>query len=987
MLWILVAGAGPISTAGQGKTLFSLLSGLAFVYCLLAGAFVTSDCLSVEKREGTIGLLFLTALNGYDVVLGKLVSSSLHCVYGLIAVLPMISMALLFGGVSPDEITATALVLGNTLFFSLSVGMFVSTLSRNDRRAAFITIFLILLVTAGPYWLGFALATNFGKSLVYAMNEKVLPPSPAFAFNLAQSPVGAVASYKLYVSLALTQLLAWIFLGLSCVIIPRVCKDRPKGVRRELWGQKGRQWRLGDQEERAAFRHRLLEGNPCFWLAGRERHKASLVWFLVVTLAGVGAWVCLNYRNVFFETSLCLLFVTQVLLKVWFAGETCQRWVEDRECGALELLLSTPLRARDLIHGQGMALRRQFGWPVAVVLAFTLATWIIITARWSYAFTMPSGKTWLWMSAPVLLADLAALRWVGAWQGLTAHGLNRAITETVALVLGMRWVIYWLGAGLANAWEWLGLGQIGFLASEGTWFFLALFLDFYFGWSARQRFLHCLRAVAANPTDYRNAVRLMAVEAELKTDTAQTPSSPQVEWVLRKRKRRRLAWAATLVALVVGMPWGYRSWLQWQIDHRLQTLQKAGVPLTFEELDRRRPSLTNEVNAAEVMAQAVPRPGPGTPYAMSMVAFKSSSPNRGGPLREYLRTTYRHTLTANQAALAIIHAAPTLSAGRYAIPNAKPGIQNYSIQAQAAWTICQYLQSEVFIRGDEGDMTGALDSLHRILDIGRSMKHEQAMIFQQTRMSCFDLSFLALEWLLSRSALPEVELKSLQKQLAEIETETDLQLPLAWWRCMMLEQFRYTPMATSFTGPGSTGTMDQIRMQLQARLYGLMGGKKRDLIQSLDTLEEFERRLQLPYPERYRQAHELASKHYISLNTGRRFSLVMNLGFTLDFLIASHTELIARCRAALIGIAIEQYRLRHQGGIPERLDQLVPVYIRELALDPFNGLPMRYKRLDTGYCVYSVGKNGVDNGGAGADPPQQGRLGNSGDDIAFSVER
>lgn len=60
---------------------------------------------------------FLTDLKGFDVVLGKLVSSSIHAVYGLLAVVPMMAMALLFGGVTGAEVSRTSLALGNTLFF------------------------------------------------------------------------------------------------------------------------------------------------------------------------------------------------------------------------------------------------------------------------------------------------------------------------------------------------------------------------------------------------------------------------------------------------------------------------------------------------------------------------------------------------------------------------------------------------------------------------------------------------------------------------------------------------------------------------------------------------------------------------------------------------------------------------------------------------------------------------------------------------------
>ena len=60
-----------------GKGLFSTLTWLNLAVALCAGLFFTSDCLSEEKREGTIGFLFLTDLRGHDVVLGKLLATSL----------------------------------------------------------------------------------------------------------------------------------------------------------------------------------------------------------------------------------------------------------------------------------------------------------------------------------------------------------------------------------------------------------------------------------------------------------------------------------------------------------------------------------------------------------------------------------------------------------------------------------------------------------------------------------------------------------------------------------------------------------------------------------------------------------------------------------------------------------------------------------------------------------------------------------------------
>src|SRR5512136_906820 len=83
--------------AEVSKTLFLALGILALGFSLLAGIFLTADCLSEEKREGTLGLLFLTDLRGYDVVLGKLIASSVHSVYGLLAMFPVLALPLMMG--------------------------------------------------------------------------------------------------------------------------------------------------------------------------------------------------------------------------------------------------------------------------------------------------------------------------------------------------------------------------------------------------------------------------------------------------------------------------------------------------------------------------------------------------------------------------------------------------------------------------------------------------------------------------------------------------------------------------------------------------------------------------------------------------------------------------------------------------------------------------------------------------------------------------
>src|SRR6266536_3063732 len=154
-----------VPSAMHGRYLFRALFGFAFAYCLFIGARLTADCLSEEKRDGTLGLLFLTDLKGYDVVLGKLAATSLNSVYALLAILPVISLPVQLGGVAASELWQSTLVLLNTMFFSLAAGIFVSTLSRNERKAMFATVFVALLAMFGPFILTIVLAISFSLQI------------------------------------------------------------------------------------------------------------------------------------------------------------------------------------------------------------------------------------------------------------------------------------------------------------------------------------------------------------------------------------------------------------------------------------------------------------------------------------------------------------------------------------------------------------------------------------------------------------------------------------------------------------------------------------------------------------------------------------------------------------------------------------------------------------------------------------------------------
>src|SRR5215218_11165981 len=208
-----------------GQSLFQILSMLSLLYCLVAGVRSTADCLSEEKREGTLGLVFLTDLKGYDIVLGKLAATSLGCIYGLLSLFPIMGVPLLMGGVAPAEFWRVVMVCANNLFFSLSLGMFFSAVCKDERKAIGFTISTIILITAA--WPGVIalIASNIQPhhpfyELFHENPESLLALSPGFACVFAfdipfKAQIVRAPVNWFHVSVAVTHVMAWLALVLA----------------------------------------------------------------------------------------------------------------------------------------------------------------------------------------------------------------------------------------------------------------------------------------------------------------------------------------------------------------------------------------------------------------------------------------------------------------------------------------------------------------------------------------------------------------------------------------------------------------------------------------------------------------------------------------------------------------------------------------------------------------------------------------------------
>ena len=423
-------------TTDTGRDLFLILSVLAMSYALVAGVFVTADSLSEEKRDGTLGLLFLTDLKGYDVVLGKLVAKSLNSFYGLLTIFPVLALTLLLGGVTAGEFFRMTLALVNTLFFSLATGMFVSSYRRDGRKAMLDTLALIFLLTAGPA-LVFLISP---PTLATAVNSPGFLLSPGLTFSLSFDASYRVGARQFFLSIVLTHLLAWSFLVAASCMIFRTWREIPIGAAIRGWQPRWRQNR-GLQAE---HRRRWLEQNPILWLAKRESHRFAFLWGFLGLAIGVWLLGYLVFPKFWQRIEVVVLsaFVLHTILKSWVAWEVTRRLADNRQSGELELLLVTPLSVRQIVQGRMAALKRQFLLPVSLVVVVDALLLRFGNGSTGWGDQEIMTVLGYLVGIGLFVADTYTMCWVGLWQGLRARNSSHAFSRTLIIVLVAPWIIF-----------------------------------------------------------------------------------------------------------------------------------------------------------------------------------------------------------------------------------------------------------------------------------------------------------------------------------------------------------------------------------------------------------------------------------------------------------------------------------------------------------------------------------------------------------------
>ncbi|HOX59610.1 MAG TPA: hypothetical protein P5205_21295 [Candidatus Paceibacterota bacterium] len=420
------------ASANIGRGLLDAVVSAAFlVGC--ASCLLTADILSSERRQGTLGLLLLTRVGVFDVLMGKLGSAGLTSLCALVALLPMLMLPVIAGGVTGGEAFRKGLVLLDALFVALAAGLWASARGHEWRKTARNALIVVAAVVLVPCSVG-VLCGKFG-----AAGADIALLSPLWTLVVAGDGMYKVAAANYWISLLLVHATGWALLAGAVFRLRR-------GWREDRGETSGTAPATIAQRETTAARssHCPLDDstNPIVWLLGRQRGLKAILWAGAIvgfSTSGV-ALVMVRLAGVrFYEGTARPLILGMALIgSALFAWAASRFFVAARGTGALELLLTTPLGARQIVSKQWEVLRRALLWPLVAMIAPTILNLGFFLVQQA-GVVGPLPSFWLQYTGSVLIGcmhivlQVWALCWLGMWFGLRTGSQARAIVWTVIL--------------------------------------------------------------------------------------------------------------------------------------------------------------------------------------------------------------------------------------------------------------------------------------------------------------------------------------------------------------------------------------------------------------------------------------------------------------------------------------------------------------------------------------------------------------------------
>jgi hypothetical protein len=234
--------------------------------------------------------------------------------------------------------------------------------------------------------------------------------------------------------------------------------------------------------------------------------------------------------------------------------------------------------------------------------------------------------------------------------------------------------------------------------------------------------------------------------------------------------------------------------------------------------------------------------------------------------------------------------------------------------------------------------------------LSNSLKNEPLLVSWLVKIACDEVNFSIVENIINLTPLPKLYLAEIENAITHIDYDDTRKKAL---RGEYAFAFEYNSICFN---------------EKEQLLY------LENLWNCLDILK-------LSMPERFRATEKNVSLDAPYIFNEELYKQAIN---TLWYSMVIHIRYETNKRLAIMTLAIERYR-HDLNKLPDSLNDLAPRYLNTVIKDPYDGSDLRYKKLEIGYVVYSVGEDLTDNNGTKEDANGKSYAPHT--DITFTVRR
>ncbi|MEO5803981.1 MAG: hypothetical protein ABIR24_10650 [Verrucomicrobiota bacterium] len=402
----------------------------------------------------------------------------------------------------------------------------------------------------------------------------------------------------------------------------------------------------------------------------------------------------------------------------------------------------------------------------------------------------------------------------------------------------------------------------------------------------------------------------------------------------------------------------WRLWLAHDVHNRLEAIRANGFPSNGGELNKWYAAVPDSENTALALTQAFELLRIYSDGRSNQVTdFKFSERNL--PLSPAQTELLRGYVELNMTALEKANEALKRTASRYPA--------DFSLLANTPLphlphirTISRLNEYQAALAIQSGDGKNATRNIEKILLLAGSLDNEPCLISQLVRMMTVRLAVSTLERRVNGGPLASSEITNLVAAIAQVKTTNSMSRALTGERAMSIPWFQMSQKEVAQIALPTKDGEEKLLSGGRPFILCLVGYYDRDLRYLLETMDTSITLVSLTPPNslsadrNFARSGAEAKKRKLTVS-----GLVLS---TFAGTAAQEAKFIAYVRLANLSLSIEEFR-NQTGRLPDILEEFTPKFVADIPEDPFDGMSLRYRKLQKGYLIYSIGADRRDNDG------------------------